>query len=116
MNEGSPLHRFFFSELVSQASGMGFNNHVTPRERRLDRAHQIWTLKTKQARERPQIEIVLHSAVKHSKHGQRFQLFGNDRFLWISSQDRSRKFQKGGYSISTASGVTTSPKPISICI
>src|SRR5881227_1178341 len=49
MNEGSPLRRFFFSELVSQAGGVGFNHHVTPR----------------------------------------------DRCLWISSQDRSRKFQKG---------------------
>src|SRR5207302_1322892 len=95
MNEGSPLHRFFFRELVCQASGMGFNHHVTPLERCLDRAHQNWTLETVQPRERPQIEIVLHSAVQHSKHGQRFQLFGNDRFLWISPQDRSRKVQKG---------------------
>src|SRR5438067_12215551 len=95
MNEGSPLHRFFFSELISQAGGMGFNRHVTPRERCLDRAHQNWTLKTVQARERPQIEIVLHSAVQHSKHGQRYQLFVNDRFLWIGSLDRSRKFQNG---------------------
>src|SRR5438874_1194063 len=95
MNEGSPLHRFFFSELISQAGGMGFNRHVTPRERCLDRAQQNWTLKTVQASERPQIEIVLRSAVQHSKHGQGFQLFGNDRFLWIGAQDRSRKFQKG---------------------
>src|SRR5437667_12684305 len=95
MNEGSPLHRFFFSELVPQAGGVGFNHHVTPRERCLDRIYQNWTLKTIQARERPQIEIVLHSAVQHSKHGQRLQLFGDDRFLWISPQDRSRKFQKG---------------------
>src|SRR5437879_9344108 len=91
------VHCTDFSSANSSLKPAGWDSIImfTSRERCLDRIYQNWTLKTIQARERPQIEIVLHSAVQHSKHGQRLQLFGDDRFLWISPQDRSRKFQKG---------------------
>jgi len=64
------------------------------------------TLKTVQARERPPIEIVLHSAVQHSKHGQRFQLLGGrpDDFMSLVAGMASSGTE--GYSdFKTAHGV-----------
>jgi hypothetical protein len=63
---------------------------------RLNCLEQYRSIKNIEARERPQIEVVLHSAIQHPKRCQRFQLLGDNCLFRIGPQDRSREFQKRG--------------------
>jgi len=116
--KGSPLHRLcsVVRKFVFQANRPCFDRTCAMIKRSFDCFEQDRSIKSEQTGERPQIEEILHPTIQHLKCGQRFQLLGNDCLFGISSKNGSWEFQSAGYSISTTPGLTTSPKPISICI